>query len=425
MKKLVVFIFIIISYNCFSQESTLRGTSTTTSVVAGVSTAEATSISQSVVSDSIENMKAGVFNVLDYGAISGDGQPDQAAIQSAINAAYAWGGATTYLGPTVLIPPGIYNITTADTLKSDINIYAEGALFSFATGYTGKMWVNSTALGLRDCNITGGDYNQEAAGYTFNLFDLTSSSTSFPVTWNNFKNMNAGRVGIVINLSTTVDGWVNSNNFTNINVHGCIEGVKTRGEDIDGNIYRDIVIQCQANMTYGIDSLSGDNNHFYNFFLWDAVAGGPDHTAVLSATAEKNYLEGTFIDNVGYSDIGNLNYVVSDGELISTPQYRLVNTGEIDPAIGITTDMLSGTMVFTGTSAVDITVDPQIPTPGAWVGKEITIFGSSDTYTLTLDDLTGLRLSAQWIGGLQDAITLRLIQISTSRYWIEVSRSNN
>ena len=45
----------------------------------------------------VDNMKAGVFNVLDYGAIDG---ADQVPIQAAINAAHATG----YEGGTVIIP---------------------------------------------------------------------------------------------------------------------------------------------------------------------------------------------------------------------------------------------------------------------------------------------------------------------------------
>lgn len=56
-------------------------------------------------------------------------------------------------------------------------------------------------------------------------------------------------------------------------------------------------------------------------------------------------------------------------------------------------------------------------------GQIITIIGSSDSNTLTLDDGTGLRLTGQCVLGISDNITL--LYEGTIGDWIEISRSNN
>ena len=83
--------------------------------------------------------------------------------------------------------------------------------------------------------------------------------------------------------------------------------------------------------------------------------------------------------------------------------------------------MLNPQMVYSGSSAVDISANPQIA--DGYDGQEITIIGSSDTNTLTLDDGDGLILSGQCVLGVGDAITLTYNK--TFDYWIEISRSNN
>lgn len=97
-------------------------------------------------------------------------------------------------------------------------------------------------------------------------------------------------------------------------------------------------------------------------------------------------------------------------------------TGNIDASVGITAGMFSKNILFTGTVAVDITKNPQIA-PG-FDGEEITIIGTSDSRTLTLDDGNGLQLlGTRFILGSGDVITLLYIQ--TMGLWVEKSRSNN
>ena len=97
------------------------------------------------------------------------------------------------------------------------------------------------------------------------------------------------------------------------------------------------------------------------------------------------------------------------------------NISTIDAGTGITREMLYPFMVYTGSSAVDITANPQIESGSD--GEMITIKGNSNTNTLTLDDTDGLRLTGQMVLGQHDSITL--IYSAYSGVWFEVSRSNN
>lgn len=100
---------------------------------------------------------------------------------------------------------------------------------------------------------------------------------------------------------------------------------------------------------------------------------------------------------------------------------RIRSTGTVVAGNGITTGMLSDILYFNTASAIDITANPQIV--DGYNGQILTIIGSSDTDTLTLDDGTGLSLSGQCVLGVGDAITL--IYSSLLDSWVETTRSNN
>lgn len=99
--------------------------------------------------------------------------------------------------------------------------------------------------------------------------------------------------------------------------------------------------------------------------------------------------------------------------------YPFTNTGGL--GAGIATDALSRMIYYDGGSAVDLSANPQIA--DGYDGQIITIVGKSDTNTLTLDDGSGLALSAQFVMGVGDCITL--VYHASLDLWVEISRSNN
>ncbi len=156
-----------------------------------------------------------------------------------------------------------------------------------------------------------------------------------------------------------------------------------------------------------------------NFTVPPTIAGAPLNLAALlpsGLTATVNDLNATT------GATGNL-----QGQINSLENDKLekinaaLSTGTITDATGITTAMLSRYIYYSEAAATDITSNPQIVNGTA--GQIITIIGSSDTNTLTLDDGDGLRLSAQCVLGAGDTITL--YYDGTLADWIEIGRSNN
>ena len=101
--------------------------------------------------------------------------------------------------------------------------------------------------------------------------------------------------------------------------------------------------------------------------------------------------------------------------------YAVRSTGTIVDATGITAIMLDRFILYTEAAVTDISSNPQIA--NGLTGQIITIIGSSDSNTLTLDDGAGLQLSGQCVLGASDSITL--LYEGTIGDWIELSRTNN
>jgi len=99
--------------------------------------------------------------------------------------------------------------------------------------------------------------------------------------------------------------------------------------------------------------------------------------------------------------------------------YLLTNSGGVGN--GLAVDALTRFLYYNEAGASDLTDNPQIV--AGRDGQIITIIGSSDVNTLTLDDGTGLLLSAQCVLGAGDTITL--VYITALSGWVETARSNN
>jgi hypothetical protein len=147
------------------------------------------------------------------------------------------------------------------------------------------------------------------------------------------------------------------------------------------------------------------------------IVDGSTWGATIGVSSAENYST----ENYGTTGMGDI--VLNSGPTITNPTiyYTPRATGTVVAGTGITATMLSRFMYFNTTSAIDITADPQISNGTS--GQIITIIGSSDTNTLTLDDAAGLRLTGQMVLGIGDNITL--LYESTIGDWIEISRSNN
>jgi hypothetical protein len=115
----------------------------------------------------------------------------------------------------------------------------------------------------------------------------------------------------------------------------------------------------------------------------------------------------------GAGGIVDLKVIVKE-QLVYTPSSDIAITA----AGGITVTKAIMRVAGDG-SAIDITANPQIA--AGTDGQVVIIQGTHDTNTVTLDDGTGLALSAQCVLAAQDNITL--MYDSGDSEWIETSRT--
>uniref|UniRef100_A0A6M3X5M2 Uncharacterized protein n=1 Tax=viral metagenome TaxID=1070528 RepID=A0A6M3X5M2_9ZZZZ len=143
----------------------------------------------------------------------------------------------------------------------------------------------------------------------------------------------------------------------------------------------------------------------------------------VSGTDSTNHLIEIKIDGtsiIAAQATGNGGGGVTDPKAII--KEKLVYTPSSDTAItaagGITVTKAIMRIVGDG-AAIDITADPQIV--AGTDGQIVILQGTSDANTVTLDDGTGLALSAQCVLANQDTITL--IYDAGDSEWIETSRT--
>ena len=170
-----------------------------------------------------------------FGAVSGDGNSDNEAIQLAIDAAYANVTDLNDFFPVgyvakVVIPSGIWLIDAADTLRAHMEISIDnGAVFTCPVGHTGYIWVNPTKktagnnaetrkYGLTGTWIHGGIYSLETSPNA-GVFKLNSLNTYNMVTINTLSNFIVTGGDTIIYYGAEGTGWNTSNIVKNVSFH--------------------------------------------------------------------------------------------------------------------------------------------------------------------------------------------------------------
>ena len=173
-------------------------------------------------------------------------------------------------------------------------------------------------------------------------------------------------------------------------------------------------------------TLGGASNYFepsYPSLELLRISGSRGSTLKIGNTTGGSYIYG---DGNGIS-FYNSNGVTRILELNNVDNILNVKIGfagapssdtNITAAGGITVTNLIMRVQGNG-GAIDITADPQIA--AGIDGQMVTLFGASDANTLTLDNGTGLALSAQMVLSKLDNITL--VYDSGENVWIETNRT--
>ena len=342
-------------------------------------------------------------------------------------------------GAVIHIRDGHYNLTDSILLKSyvtyDFDSKARVCMRGNGEDYEGPVFYKPVATELRSATVKGGYfYGKIGENRGWNFCNLRSSSSDYPGVGNRFIDITMYYLETAFELVTTGSGWINANNFRDISCWSPTNFLianNTSSNEISYNNFSDILVQANAWTEYGI-RLIGETifNQFVNVQLIDFIS--PMVAIETEAdVSELNYFSGSF----GYggdeiSDAGDSNYIMNGGAIASAfhtqgnVMHKPKNTGDVVAGTGITKAMLSRVMYYNGSSAIDITADPQIV--DGEDGQIITIIGSSNTNTLKLDDddvLGKIDLSATITLGQDDNITL--IFIGSTSTWVEISRSNN
>lgn len=372
-------------------------------------------VSQGQTFSTLLHDKQKVFNVLDYGAVSDDAVSDVTAINNAIDDAYDMFD-YPFGGGTVFIPAGIYAIDDTIRLRANVTIQMErNTVLYVDDDYAGAVLVADPTV--THCNIHGGIIFS-----SFNLMtgiSIVANASGEYMQECSFHDMTIQGCLTGISLYSDNVGFINSNYFDNIWIEDFVNGIVAyegpTSAGLSGNNFNNTTLQCDDATDYGLKDIDLSYSTFTGLFIWDlsvtATAG------ITIRNGSRNVFNGGNWSSQGFSDTGQRNRFIT-GDFISTGSQ---NTGNVVAGTGITAAMLNPQMVYSGSSAVDISANPQIA--DGYDGQEITIIGSSDTNTLTLDDGDGLILSGQCVLGVGDAITLTYNK--TFDYWIEISRSNN
>jgi polygalacturonase len=245
----------------------------------------------------LNNATTGVFNILDYGAISDDGIADQAAIQAAVDAAAAYGSDPQ--GGKVVIPAGKWYITGAVTLRSYIQVEVDAnAHFYFPSNYSGSMWYNPPGNILQFCSVNGGYYGDYTMTRTWKCIDLRASDfTTSYVMFCKFSNMYIENCNIGINKVVTLTGWENGNSYNNITIWDPIIGIQmthpvATGGGMGDNKFINTEVQTLVGVTtYCVNMINCLYNNFTNLSCYDIA--GSTIGVNLDSTSSKNSFMGS------------------------------------------------------------------------------------------------------------------------------------
>lgn len=361
----------------------------------------------------INNNSSGTLNALNYNAVSDDGISDVVAINDAIDDAYnrfnySFGGYTVY------VPAGVFLIDDTIRLRSNVTIEMERNTLLYSVNYSGAVFVADTTV--THCYVHGGI-----------LFSGENTMTGISIRVNEsghymqecgFHDMTIQGCLTGLDLWTDNVGFINSNYFDNIWIEDFVNGVVAyegaTSAGLSGNNFNNLVLQCDDATVYGLKDIDLSYSTFTGLFIWDLPVTAT--AAITLRNGSKNVFIGGNWSAQGFSDTGLGNkYLVGDYQAGAVR-----NTGTVVAGTGITSAMLSDYMIYTGTSAIDITANPQIA--AGRPAQEITIVGSSDANPLTLDNGNGLVLpGGQWVGGLGKTISL----VYLMNLWVEKGRNNH
>jgi hypothetical protein len=257
------------------------GNTVLTGVDASDTTRWGSKVDTTYLSTSLSNVKAGIFNILDFGAVSNDGTgSDNEAIQAAIDSAYTFVQATLgtsipiVYGATVYIPAGKWYIDAPDTLRAFVSIKAEhGAVFLFPSDYTECMWTNTRSSFMREVYVEGGFYRFPTIHTTADFMRIHSDKNANYASFNTVKDIKIEHARYCFLMSADWDpdeGWANCFTIENIFTGMCKTFIKA--VDMDGNNISNIQFNAATAITDTVFNIQSDWNIISHVLIHDPTA---------------------------------------------------------------------------------------------------------------------------------------------------------
>lgn len=250
---------------------------------------------------SVDNLFSGILNVLEYGAISNDGNSDTAAINTAIRAARNAGG-TWGDEAIVWVPPGIYNIDGGLTMYSRVTLMmAKNAVMYVSSGYEGACIVFPDNAKEDDFLVQGGYFIEQSPRqykWTGIKMHKSISATQSYSTFGEIRDVTFHGCGIGIDISLANNSWINECVFERINFRDFKIGVKqVEGGSTNTQFRANKFISCGFQ---GGDStligvqLSENQNMFIGCSFWDWSDSDQPSPAFVIDTGQDNKFIGTY-----------------------------------------------------------------------------------------------------------------------------------
>jgi len=259
------------------------------------------------------------FNIVDYGAISGDGICDAPAIQRTINAAKA---ASLYLNtaPTVYVPYGDWDWhSQTDTLKEGVSmVFSMNARMDIGDSFKSPIFTNG-GMRMTDVSISGGSWNDGQNGCTF-LYFFSDALLKY-VDGFIARDIVMYRPYQFMEVETVTGGWVNNGTFDNIRLTKPVKFLtdNSTAMTFGGNRFTNIAFQTgDATVTF-IDPLRGNGNFFEPLIAWDIYTAAETFKRFLIVTGDRNHVE-AWIQAPHFGDTlvevyGKDNFILIDNKL--------------------------------------------------------------------------------------------------------------
>ena len=260
--------------------------------------------------------------------------------------------------------------------------------------------VSCTFVGNSAGKITNGGDNNTFIGDQSGFSNITGAN-------NTFVGRNSGRLNTASTNTFIGDasGSANTSGYNNTFVGGNSGLNNVAGRE---NVH--------IGLASGQNGTAGIKNTYIGYEAGKAATGTNNIFMGAQAGSNETGSSKLYIENSNSAT--PLIYGEFDNDIIKINGTQIQSTGTISDNDATPDVSAANIWTYNGTSNAVIVIDLDNPD----VGAIYRIIGNSDTYTITINDAGNFNLSGNWVGGIDDILT---IFVQADNDYIEISRSNN